>query len=89
MANDVNFELVAEADGAAIYLVDHDEPMPSQGISGKLTVLQGSQKSEADIKAVGDNKLSAKGVKIASGAKIVAVLNNVDGKAVTVRFSVK
>ena len=89
VANDVNFELVAEADGAAIYLVDHDEPMPSQGISGKLTVLQGSQKSEADIKAVGDNKLSAKGVKIASGAKIVAVLNNVDGKAVTVRFSVK
>mgnify|MGYP001607852739 FL=1 len=89
VANDVNFELVAEADGAAIYLVDHDEPMPSQGISGKLTVLQGSQKSEADIKAVGDYKLSAKGVKIASGAKIVAVLNNVDGKAVTVRFSVK
>ena len=89
VANDVNFELVVEADGATIYLVDHDEPMPSQGISGKLTVLQGSQKSETDIQAAGGNKLSAKGVKIASGAKIVAVLNNVEGKTATVRFSVK
>lgn len=89
VANDVNFELVVDADGATIHLVDHGEPMPSQGISGKLTVLQGGQKSEADIQASGGNQLSAKGVKIASGAKIVAVLHNVEGKTATVRFSVK
>lgn len=89
VANDVNFELVVEADGATIYLVDHDEPMASKGISGKLTVLNGSEKTEVDVKAIDGNKLRAAGVKIAKGAKIVAVLNNVEGKTATVRFTVK
>lgn len=89
VANDVSFELVADADGATIYLVDHDAPMPSTGITGKLTVLAGTQKSEAEVKPAGDNKLKATGIKLASGAKVVAVLNNVEGKTATVRFTVK
>ncbi len=89
VANDVNFELVVEADGATIYLIDHDEPLASKGISGKLTVLNGSVKTEVDLKPAGDNKLRAKGVKIASGAKLVALLHEVEGQTVTVRFTVK
>jgi hypothetical protein len=89
LANDVSFELVAEADGAAIYLIDHDEPMAAKGISGKLTVLKGSEKTVVPVKAVEGNRLQAQGVKIASGAKVVAVLNNVEGRTVTVRFAVK
>ena len=89
VANDVNFELVVEADGAAIYLVDHGKPMAAKGISGKLTVLNGSEKAEADVKPGEGNKLEARGIKIASGAKVVAVLNNVEGRTATVRFSVK
>lgn len=89
VANDVNFELVAEADGATIYLVDHDEPMSSKGIVGKLTVLQGSNKTEVDVKEAGDNKLRATGVKLGKGDKVVAVLNNVEGKTATVRFTLK
>ncbi len=88
-ANDVSFELVLLADGALIYLVDHDESMSSVGISGKLTVLNGASKTEAEIKPAGDNKLEAKGIKIGSGAKVVASLNNVEGKTVTVRFAIK
>lgn len=87
--NDVSFELVAEADAATIYLIDHDEPMSSTGISGKLTVLNGTQKTEVDFKSAGDDKLRATGVKLTSGAKVVAVLNNVEGKTVTVRFTIK
>ena len=90
MANDVTFELVVEADGATIHLIDHDEPLASKGISGKLTVLRGSEKTVVDVTAVdGGNKLRATGVKIAGGAKVVAVLNNIQGKTVTVRFTVK
>jgi hypothetical protein len=89
VANDVNFELVVESDGATIYLVDHNEDMPSKGIAGKLTVLNGAQKTEADIKATEGNKLRATGVKIDKGAKVVAVLNNVEGKTATVRFTIK
>ncbi|MCV2358295.1 hypothetical protein LNV08_04840 [Paucibacter sp. TC2R-5] len=89
VANDVSFELVLLADGALLYLVDHDEPMSSAGINGKLTVLNGTAKSEAELKAAGDNKLEAHGIKIASGAKVVATLSNVEGKTVTVRFAIK
>jgi hypothetical protein len=89
VANDVSFELVADADGATIYLVDHDAPMPSAGITGKLTVLTGATKTEADVKPAGDNKLKATGIKLTSGAKVVAVLNNVEGQTATVRFTVK
>ena len=48
-----------------------------------------SQKAEADLKPAGDNKLVAAGVVLSPGAKVVAVLNNVAGRTVTVRFNVK
>jgi hypothetical protein len=89
VANHINFELVVEANAATLYLVEHDTPMPTQGISGKMTVLSGQEKTEVDIKPIDGNKLQATGVKIGRGAKVVAVLNNVGGKTTTVRFAVK
>ncbi len=87
--NDVGFELVVQADGATIYLMDHGKPMASKGITGKLTVLQGSNKTEADIKEAGDNTLRVLGVKLGKGDKLVAALSNVGGKSMTVRFTLK
>ena len=89
MVNDIGFELVAQPDGAIIYLMDHDKPMASKGITGKLTVLQGSNKIEADIKEAGDNTLRVMGVKLGKGDKLVAALSNVGGKSMTVRFTIK
>lgn len=89
MVNDIGFELVAQPDGATIYLMDHDKPMASKGITGKLTVLQGSNKIEADIKEAGDNTLRVLGVKLGKGDKLVAALSNVAGKSMTVRFTIK
>jgi hypothetical protein len=89
VANDLSFELVAQADGATIYLMDHGKPMASKGITGKLTVLQGSNKIEADIKEAGDNTLRVLGVKLGKGDKLVAALSNVGGKSMTVRFTIK
>ena len=88
-ANDLSFELVTQADGATIYLMDHGKPMASKGITGKLTVLQGSNKIEADIKEAGDNTLRVMGVKLGKGDKLVAALSNVGGKGMTVRFTIK
>lgn len=42
-----------------------------------------------DVKEVGGNTLRATGIKLGKGDKVVAVLNNVEGKTVTVRFTVK
>mgnify|MGYP000949998287 CR=1 FL=1 len=88
-ASDLSFELVAVADGATLYVIDHGKDYDTAGVSGKLTVLNGAEKSEADLKPAGGNKLEAKGVKLGSGAKVVAALQTSDKKTVTVRFTVK
>lgn len=88
-ASDLSFELVAAADGATLYVIDHGKDYDTAGVSGKLTVLNGADKSEADLKPAGGNKLEAKGVKLGSGAKVVAALQTAGKKTVTVRFTVK
>ncbi len=87
-AADLSFELVGSADGALIYVEDHGKPFAPAGFSGKLTVLNGAEKSEAALAVAGD-KLEAKGVKLAKGAKAVAALATADKRAITVRFTVK
>jgi hypothetical protein len=88
-ASDLSFELVTQADGVVVYVEDHGKPLATQGMSGKLTVLNGSQKSDAELKPAGDNKLEAKGVQLRAGAKAVAALTTPSKKAITVRFTVK
>ena len=88
-ASDLSFELVAAADGATLYVIDHGKDYDTAGVSGKLTVLNGAEKSEADIKPAGGNKLEATGIKVAKGSKVVAAITGVEGQTVTVRFSVK
>lgn len=88
-ASDLSFELVPQANGAAIYVIDHDDPADVSKMSGKLTTLNGAEKSEADIKPAGGNKLEATGIKVAKGSKVVAAITGVEGQTVTVRFSVK
>jgi len=87
-ASDLGFELVGTPGGAAIYVDDHGKPLAPTGMTGKLTVLNGSARSEAELVAAGD-KLEAKGVKLAAGAKVVAALTTPAKKAITVRFTVK
>jgi hypothetical protein len=88
-ASDLGFELVAKDGNVTLYIEDHDEPYATQGASGKLTVLNGTEKSEADLKPAGENKLQATGVKLAKGAKVVAAVTLPDKKVVTVRFTVR
>jgi hypothetical protein len=87
-AGNLHFELVGTPTGAALYIDDHGKPVAPAGMRGKLTVLQGTEKSEAELAVAGD-KLEAKGVKLAPGAKVVAALTTPAKKAITVRFTVK
>ena len=89
VASDIQYELVPQAQGAALYVVDHGKPADASKMGGKLTVLNGAQKSEAALKPVGGNKLEASGVTVASGAKVVATVLRGDGTTASVRFSVK
>ena len=87
-ASDLSFELVPTPDGAALFLEDHGKPLAPAGFSGKLTVLNGSEKSEAPLTAAAD-KLEAKGVKLGKGSKAVAVVTTAQKKDITVRFTLK
>jgi hypothetical protein len=88
-AGDLAFELVGQGDMVTIYIEDHGKPLATTGIKGKLTVLNGDAKSEAELSPAGDNKLQATGVKVAPGAKAVAALTLPSQKVVTARFTVK
>lgn len=88
MASDLSFELVSGPEGAVIYVEDHGQPLAPTGMSGKLTILTGSEKAEAPLTVAGD-KLEAKDIKLSKGSKVVASLKTAQQKVITVRFTVK
>lgn len=88
LAGDLGFELVTQANGAAIYVEDHGKPMAPTGMGGKLTVLKGSEKTEYPLTVAGD-RLEAAGAQLPKGAKAVVVLNTAGKKTITVRFTIK
>lgn len=84
------YELVAKPDNITIYVDDHGKKVSTKGATAKVTLLNGSEKSEATLAPAGENKLEAKGTyKVDKGTKVVAVVT-LDGKpAQSVRFTVK
>jgi len=65
-ASDLSFELVAESEGALIYVEDHGRPLDPAGMTGKLTALSGKGKSEAELVATA-GRLQARGIVLVKG----------------------
>jgi hypothetical protein len=89
MSGETKFELVAKGDTAEVYLDDHGETIPTAKLSGKLTVLSGAAKSEAKLEPAAGDKLVAKGVKLAKGDKVIALVTLADKTTASARFVVK
>ena len=84
-----DMEIVAKPETIHIYFTDHGKPVKLEGAKAKVTLLNGSEKSEAELVTVGD-KLEAKGTfKVAKGTKGIAVLTLAGKAPVTARFDVK
>lgn len=65
-------ELVAKLDLIQIYVGDHGKPIKFISGTGKATVFNGNEKTEAALALMGD-RLEAKGrFKAAAGAKVLA-----------------
>lgn len=89
-ANDIDFELVAKPDSLTLFVRDHGKPASTQGATAKVTLLNGTEKTEAALTPAGDNKLEAKGpFKVGSGTKAVATVTLAGKKPVNVRFAIK
>lgn len=82
-------EIVAKPESIQLYVSDHGKVVKLDGAKAKVTLLNGTEKSEAELLPAGD-KLEAKGAfKVAKGTKGIAVLTLVGKPAVSVRFEVK
>jgi hypothetical protein len=86
---DLGFELASQGDTVTLYVDDHGKPLATSGGRGKLTVLDSTQKSVAELIPAAPNKLEAKGIKLNPGAKAVAEVTLPGKKVITVRFTVK
>ena len=84
-----DLEIVAKPDLLQIFISDHGKPMALDGAKAKVTLLNGAEKSEAELLPAG-NKLEAKGsFKVAKGTKGIAVLTLAGKPPATARFEVK
>lgn len=88
--DELHFELVSSAARPMIYIEDHGKKLSTAGASGKLIVLNGSEKSEFVLQPVAENALAANtDVKLKPGAKVIATITLSDKKSLTVRFAIK
>ena len=82
-------EIVAKPDRIQIYITDHGKAMKLDGARAKVTLLNGTEKSEAELVLAGD-KLEAKGAfKVAKGTKGIAVVTLAGKPPFTARFDIK
>ncbi len=84
-----DMEIVAKPDSIQIYITDHGKAVKLDGAKAKVTLLNGAEKSEADLAVAGD-KLEAKGTfKVAKGTKGIALVTLTGKPATSARFEVK
>lgn len=85
----LDFEIVAKPDVIHVYVSDHGKVVKLEGAKGKVTLLNGAEKSEAELAPAGD-KLEAKGsFKVAKGTKGIASVTLAGKSATVARFEVK
>jgi len=84
-----DLEIVAKPESIHMHISDHGKAVKLDGAKAKVTLLNGAEKSEADLVLVGD-KLEAKGAyKVAKGTKGVAIVTLAGKSPVTARFDIK
>ncbi len=85
-----DLEFVVKPDIIQIYITDHGKPMKFDGAKAKVTLLNGTEKTEVELIQVGD-KLEAKGTfkAVPKSTKGVAVVTLVGKPPATARFVVK
>ena len=84
-----DLEIVAKPESIQIHISDHGKAVKLDGAKAKVTLLNGTEKSDADLVLAG-GRLEAKGAfKVAKGTKGIATVTLAGKPAVTARFEVK
>jgi len=88
LVGETSFELVARPEGTEVYVVDDGDDMPSDGLSGKLTIDNRGVKTDAVLTPAGGNKFAAQGVKIPAGAKVTVLVVLKDASKLRASFTI-
>lgn len=89
-ASDISFELVNQNGKATIYVEDHGQAVATAGASGKMTMLNGTKKTDIALVPSGANAMtSSADIRLSKGSKVIASIMLADKRTVNVRFSVK
>lgn len=84
-----DLEMVAKPELIVVHVSDHGKPMKVASGSGKVTVFNGKDKTEAPLVLVGD-ELEAKGsFKVGAGAKVLVEVALNGKPAVSARFTLR
>jgi len=84
-----DLEMVAKPELIVVHVSDHGKPMKVASGSGKVTVFNGKDKTEAPLVLVGD-RLEAKGsFKVGAGAKVLVEVALNGKPAVSARFTLR
>jgi hypothetical protein len=83
-------ELVTKPDLITVHLNDHGKPMSTKGFKGKITLLSGTEKVDADLVSAGDTKLEAKGkFNVAAGTKAIVMVTPEGKTSNSFKFTLK
>jgi hypothetical protein len=86
---EADYELVAKPELIQLYVADHGKPLDLSKASAKVTLLNGAEKQEVELKPAA-GKLEASGTfKVGAGTKAVAVVTNAGKTLGTARFTLK
>lgn len=84
-----DLEVVAKPDSLHVHVSDHGKPVKLDGAKGKVTLLNGSDKTDIELGVAGD-RLEAKGsFKVQKGTKGIASVTLQGKPAVAARFEIR
>lgn len=87
---DISYELVAKPDTLSLYVHDHGKKLPSAGGAARVTLLNGSEKTDVALAPAGDNLFQAKGTfKVQKGTRAIAVVTLAGKGPVTARYDIR
>jgi len=90
MSGEIMVELVRGPKGVDVYVTEEDEPIAASGLTAKITVTADGAKRDTPLSPQNDNRLTAAGLKIPVGAKVVVSLaDKRDGDKTFATFTVK
>ena len=83
MSGETMVELVRTPKGADFYISEEDQPLTASGYTGTATVTAGGAKKSTPLVAQAGNKMTAPGLKVPAGSKVVVALTSKSNAAKT------